>query len=111
MHKRVDDPFYRQKNGSTITLRAVQIASKELGLYGITYAIELLSAKDDKNWITHPLYSGHWLPLPIEYKRGKPKIDEKDKVQLAAQVMCLEEMYSIHIAQGALYMVKLSTEK
>lgn len=103
LHKRVDDPFYRQKNGSTITLRAVQIASKELGLYGITDAIELLPAKDENNWITHPQYPGHWLPFPVEYKRGKPKIDEKDEVQLAAQVMCLEEMYNIRIDEGALY--------
>ena len=40
MHKHVDDPFYRQKCGDFITLRAVNIASHELGLYGIADAIE-----------------------------------------------------------------------
>ena len=103
LHKRVDDPFYRQKNGGTITLRSVPIASKELGLYGISDAIELIPSKDEINWISHPQYSGHWLPLTIEYKRGKPKVDERDEIQLTAQVMCLEEMYKIHIDQGALY--------
>ena len=42
LHKNVDDPTYRQKNGDTITLRAVHIASHTLGLYGICDAIELL---------------------------------------------------------------------
>ena len=103
LHKRVDDPFYRQKNGDTITLRSVHIASKELGLYGVSDAMELVPSEDETNWISHSQYPGHWLPLPIEYKRGKPKVDERDEVQLAAQVMCLEEMYKIHIDQGALY--------
>ena len=31
LHKNVDNPFYRQKNGDVITLRSLQIASKELG--------------------------------------------------------------------------------
>ena len=42
LHKHVDDPFYRQKCGDQITLRTVNIASHELGLYGISDAIELL---------------------------------------------------------------------
>ena len=41
LHEIVNDPTYRQKNGDTITLRSMHIASKELGLYGITDAIEL----------------------------------------------------------------------
>ena len=36
LHNNVDNPFYRQKNGETITLRSVSVASKKLGLYGIT---------------------------------------------------------------------------
>lgn len=103
LHSNVDNPFYRQKNGETITLRSVSIASKKLGLYGITDAIELKSTKDTVNAITHPSYLGYWLPYPIEYKRGHSKPDERDEVQLAAQVICLEEMYGIHISTAALY--------
>lgn len=40
---------------------------------------------------------------PIEYKKGKPKITEEDKLQLAAQAMCLEEMFSTQIPEGALF--------
>ena len=42
LHEHVDDPYYRQKCGDRITLRAVHIASRKLGLYGISDAIELL---------------------------------------------------------------------
>lgn len=106
MHKHVDDPFYRQKCGDFITLRAVNIASRELGLYGIADAIELIPASTSENTITHPKYPGRWNPIVVEYKHGKPKRNEVDDVQLAAQVMCLEEMYDIHIEYGIFFMVK-----
>ena len=103
LHKHVDDPFYRQKCGDHISLRSVNIASHELGLYGISDAIELLPSDDITDTIRHPKYPGRWLPVPVEYKHGKPKKNEVDEVQLAAQVMCLEEMYSIHVAYGAFF--------
>lgn len=103
LHEIVNDPTYRQKNGDTITLRSMHIASKELGLYGITDAIELHTTNDARNSIKHDCYQGLWKPYPIEYKRGKPKVDERDMVQLAAQVMCLEEMYRINIEESALF--------
>lgn len=103
LHTHVDNPAYRQKNGSRITLRAVPIASKQLGLYGISDAIELRPAENELNSITHPLYTGNWIPYPIEYKRGHQKPDERDEVQLVAQAMCLEEMYNIKLTEAALY--------
>lgn len=103
LHENVDNPFYRQKNGDVITLRSVHVASKRLGLYGITDAVELHPAASPANAISHPAYPGLWLPYPVEYKRGRSKADECDEVQLAAQVMCLEEMYGISIEYGALY--------
>lgn len=103
LHKNVDNPAYRQKNGDTITLRGVHVASHALGLYGICDAIELLPSETEENAITHPKYSGCWRLYPVEYKRGHRKPDERDAVQLAAQVMCLEEMYEIHIPEAALF--------
>jgi CRISPR-associated exonuclease Cas4 len=44
-----------------------------------------------------------WMPFPVEYKRGKPKKDLSDKVQLCAQAMCLEEMLDVSIEAGALF--------
>lgn len=103
MHKHADDPFYRSKCGMYITLRAVSIASHELGLYGISDIIELHSSNSIEDSITHPQYPGLWHPVPIEYKHGKPKSNEVDNVQLTAQAMCLEEMYGIKVSHGAFF--------
>ena len=103
MHKHVDDPFYRQKCGDHITLRSVSIASHELGLYGMSDVIELRSCISKEDSITHPKYPGSWIPVPVEYKRGKPKQNEIDEVQLAAQVMCLEEQLGIHLHNGSFF--------
>jgi CRISPR-associated exonuclease Cas4 len=103
LHTNVDNPFYRQKNGDVITLRSVHLASRRLGLYGISDAVELLPSDSPDNSITHERYAGYWRPFPVEYKRGRRKPNECDEVQLAAQVMCLEEMYGIHIPYAALY--------
>ena len=103
LHQNVDNPAYRQKNGDIITLRAVHIASHTLGLYGITDAIELSPSDNSADAITHPRYPGFWKPFPVEYKHGHRKSDESDEVQLTAQVICLEEMYGIHIPKAALF--------
>ena len=42
-------------------------------------------------------------PFPVEYKRGKPKADLSDSIQLCAQAMCLEEMLDLTIPCGALF--------
>lgn len=107
LHKHVDDPFYRQKCGDHITLRSVHIASQELGLYGITDVIELLPTISETDSISHPKYPGRWLPVPVEYKHGKPKRNEIDEVQLVAQAMCIEEMYNIKIAYGAFFYAEI----
>jgi CRISPR-associated exonuclease Cas4 len=103
LHSVVDDPYYRQKNDDKITLRGVKIASTSLGLYGIADAIELQSTTDAENSITHPKYQGLWKPYIVEYKRGSPKYNEVDEVQLSAQVICLEEMYNIHIPEASIF--------
>ena len=85
LHKHVDDPFYRQKCGDQITLRAVNIASRELGLYGISDAIELLPSPSLEDTILHPKYPGRWRPVAVGYRMfcrsnwiyrtGKGKLD------------------------------------
>jgi CRISPR-associated exonuclease Cas4 len=103
LHKHADDPCYRQKCGDHISLRAVHLASRKLGLYGVSDVVELHPTEDVVNSITHPRYPGRWLPYPVEYKHGRPKRNEVDEVQLAAQTMCLEEQYGITIERGAFF--------
>lgn len=42
-------------------------------------------------------------PFPIEYKRGRPKRHDADRVQLCAQALCLEEMLETEVPAGALF--------
>lgn len=103
LHKHVDDPSYRAKSGEIICLRAVSLASKALGLYGVSDLIELHPSSQANNAICHPKYKGYWVPHPVEYKHGHSKQDQSDELQLTAQAMCLEEQYGITIDYGAIF--------
>lgn len=106
IHKNVDNPSYRQLNNGVATLHSVHVASATLGIYGICDAVELHPAKEGDAGISHPKYKGRWTPYPVEYKHGSPKTNDCDRLQLAAQVMCLEEMYGITIPEAALFYFK-----
>jgi CRISPR-associated exonuclease Cas4 len=68
------------------------IRSLTLGLIGRADVVEF-RLQDD----------GVWQPYPVEYKRGRPKKDDSDRVQLCAQALCIEEMLGIAVPVGALY--------
>ncbi len=68
------------------------LRSLQLGLVGRGDIVEF-----------HLLEDGEWRPFPVEYKRGRPKKDNCDKVQLCAQALSLEEMLDTEVPAGALY--------
>jgi len=41
--------------------------------------------------------------IPIEFKRGKQKIKDHDRLQLYAQALCLEEMFQVNVPEGQFY--------
>lgn len=100
LHQKVDDPFLKDSGNDLIVWRSVNLVSYRLGFSGRADVIEL---KRSKSGISLPGKNGFWTPFPIEYKRGKPKPDERDEVQLCAQAMCLEEMFEVEVLEGALY--------
>lgn len=100
IHDRADDPFLSETRGEVITSRAYPLISHRLGLYGIADVIEYSRASEG---ICLPGRDGYWKVCPVEYKRGRPKIDERDEVQLCAQVMCLEEMLHAKINTADFY--------
>jgi CRISPR-associated exonuclease Cas4 len=51
--------------------------------------------------------NGDWLPFPVEYKRGRPKKHDSDRIQLCMQALCLEEMLSVSVPCGALFYGKI----
>jgi CRISPR-associated exonuclease Cas4 len=98
LHERVDNPSFFESRGDILIARSVPIASYKLGLYGFSDVIEFHAVKN--NGIILPERSGLWKPIPIEYKRGKPKVKEFDEVQLCAQAICIEEMLGCEIYYG-----------
>lgn len=91
MHDKVDTAD-RESRGSVRIEYGVPMRSLGLGLIGKADVVEFHKMDDEK-----------WIPFPVEYKRGKPKIDDCDKVQLCAQAICLEEMLKVEITYGALF--------
>ena len=100
LHQKADNPYIKEKRKGLLISRAMQVSSKKLGLYGILDVVEF--HKQDGG-IALKGHRGYWLPTIVEYKRGKPKKDERDIVQLVAQTICLEETLDCQIDKGYLY--------
>lgn len=90
----------REKRGEVITARGLALSSARLGLSGQADAVEFHRGATG---CALPRESGRWQPFPVEYKRGKPKKDLSDSVQLCAQAICLEEMLGCAIPEGAFF--------
>lgn len=91
MHDKADTASHESRGNIRIEY-GVHLRSLRLGIVGKADVLEF-----------HRVDDGTWIPFPIEYKRGKPKIDDSDRVQICAQAMCLEEMLNVLIQNGALY--------
>lgn len=100
LHEITDDPYLKEKRKDVIISRAIPVSSKDLGLSGILDTVEFI--KSDEG-IEIANKKGLWMPNVVEYKRGKAKKDNRDVVQVAAQVMCLEEKYNIQIESADLF--------
>ncbi len=100
MHDKADDPFSTEYRGTVFVSRAVPLLSRRLGLYGVADVVEFHLAEQG---IILTGLEGRWRPYPVEYKRGRPKSDDRDMVQLCAQAMCIEEMLHFDVQKGALF--------
>jgi CRISPR-associated exonuclease Cas4 len=96
LHDRVDTAGH-QTRSDIRTVYGLPLRSSVLGLVGKADVVEFHRRPElgpGKN---------QWLPVPVEYKRGKPKKHDADLVQLCAQALCLEEMLHCPVPQGAVY--------
>ena len=91
MHDKADSNKSESRGNVRIEY-SIPMRSLRLGLIGKADVVEF-----------HRMDDGSWVPFPVEYKRGKPKMDDCDKVQLCAQAICLEEMLNVDIKKGALF--------
>lgn len=91
LHKRVDDPGFEVRDGLRVE-RALPLFCDRLGLVGKGDVVEFLP---------------DGTPYPVEYKHGsrnkRADIAACDDLQLAAQALCLEEMFGRAVSEGALY--------
>jgi CRISPR-associated exonuclease Cas4 len=76
------------------------VKSNELKITGVCDVVEFVK---DNNGVEIVGAEGKYVAYPIEYKRGKPKINDSDILQLTAQVMCLEEMLLCKINTGYMF--------
>ena len=99
-HEHAHDDKFSEKRGNVLILRGLHVESKSLGIRGICDIVEFHL---DPSGVSLHGREGLWLPFPVEYKRGSPKENNCDTLQLCAQAMCLEEMLVCPIHEGALY--------
>ena len=88
LHERVDSGEPETRKGVRFE-RTVHVSAEKLGISGVLDLVEV----DTKTGRLKP----------VEYKRGKPKPDPMDEIQLCAQGLCLEEMTGQTVFEGALW--------
>ncbi len=87
LHKKAHEASHETIRGVRV-VRGLWLVSRILGLVGQADIVEFHS-------------SG--LVVPVEYKRGKPKKDASDRIQLCAQALCLEEQLCVSIETAHLF--------
>lgn len=101
MHDKVDEQGSGQIQAGVRVARGLPLRSLRLGLVGKADVVEFHPTSEGGAILEG--VSGRWKPYPVEYKRGQPKKDHCDEVQLCAQALCLEEMLGVPVPEGALF--------
>lgn len=100
LHENAHDAYRTEFRGEVSISRGVPVFSRTLGTSGACDVVEFWRSRAGISLAGRPgLYSVY----PVEYKRGRPKDTDIDKLQLAAQAICLEEMLVCDIPEGAIF--------
>ncbi len=89
LHERVDSGVAEQRRNMRYE-RGVMLLSQQYGVTGKMDLLEIESGDSEKYF-------------PVEYKRGKPKVEDWDRIQLCAQALCIEEMRQVQVIEGAIW--------
>ena len=100
LHDRVHDAEDTDTRNGIVTMRGLRVRSDTLGVTGICDAVEFIPAEEG---IVLSGRQGCWRVHPVEYKRGTFKVSDCDRMQVALQAMCLEEMLCCDILYGSLF--------
>ena len=101
LHENAHNGGFTESRGDLLVTRDMRIFSRTLGVSG---ACDVLEFRRGKTGIPLKGREGLWQPYPVEYKRGQPKENTADALQLCGQAMCLEEMLCCEIPRGALWL-------
>lgn len=94
LHERVDRGEQHSHSGCRLAC-GLPLRSLSLGLTGKADLVEFHREGKGR--------AARERPFPVEYKRGRPKRGDEDRLQLCAQALCLEEMLGSEIPAGALF--------
>ena len=89
-----------ERRGQELKLFEYPVVSNNLGVSG---KCDLIEARGDPSGCQIPAVDFPVLLYPVEYKHGKLREEKEYKIQLCAQAMCLEEMFSTEIPAGAVF--------
>lgn len=87
LHERVDSGASEQR-GDVRYERSAMLRSER---YRLTGKLDLLEIHNREVYV------------PVEYKRGRPKLLDWDRIQVCAQALCIEEMRDVKIEEGAIW--------
>lgn len=99
-HENAHNTAFQESRGDLVITRGVSVFSARLGVSG---QCDVLEYRRGSTGVPLSGREGLWQPYPVEYKRGQPREDTGDALQLCGQAMCLEEMLCCSIEAGALY--------
>ena len=93
VHRQVDTPGFETSRAGVRAERALPVWCERYGLIGKCDVVE---------------FAANGVPYPVEYKLGGRRTGAKrnkmhDNIQLAAQALCLEEMFGHPVLAGAIY--------
>lgn len=101
LHEKAHDAFSAEKRGNLLISRGMAVFSRRMGVNGVCDVVEFRASPDG---VPITGREGKWLAVPVEYKRGGPKENDADSLQLCCQAMCLEEMLACpRISSAYLY--------
>lgn len=90
LHERVDSGEAEQR-GQLRYERGVLLQSEHYKIQGKMDLLEIEKINSETKY------------FPVEYKRGKPKVEDWDRIQVCAQALCIEEMRNTIVSEGAIW--------
>lgn len=100
LHEKAHDAYLAEKRKDVIVSFGMPVISSTLGIQGVCDIVEF--TRDD-NGVPLIGRRGKYSAAPVEYKRGKKRWDDADRVQMCAQALCLEEMLATQIDMGYIF--------